>query len=124
MLSKLLSFIPTPWLVGIVVAALAVSHIYVYNHGKTVAENEIAATALKSEQLKAELERTVSQEIAKIQIINKTIYRNAEREIIREPVYRDCVHSSDGLRSVNDALRPRTERKSDTGVSKGSGGAD
>lgn len=42
--------------------------------------------------------------IGKLEIKHVTIRQNAEREVIREPVYRDCVHTPDGLRSVNEAL--------------------
>lgn len=45
-----------------------------------------------------------AQEIAKLEPKLVTLKERVTREIIKEPVYRDCVHSADGLRAINDAL--------------------
>jgi hypothetical protein len=45
-----------------------------------------------------------AQEIAKLEPKLVTLKERVTREIIKEPVYRDCVHTPDGLRAINDAL--------------------
>lgn len=44
--------------------------------------------------------------IAKIEVKNVTQRQVLQREIVERPVYRDCRHSPDGLRAVNNALVP------------------
>lgn len=45
-------------------------------------------------------------EIGKIEAKNVTQRQVLQREIVERPVYRDCRHSPDGLRAVNNALVP------------------
>lgn len=40
-----------------------------------------------------------------IKIENRSIYNTVQKEIIREPVYRECVLPADGLRGANSARR-------------------
>jgi hypothetical protein len=43
--------------------------------------------------------------IAKMEIKYVTVRQKAETVVREVPVYRDCTHSDDGLRLVNEALR-------------------
>jgi hypothetical protein len=43
--------------------------------------------------------------IAGIRVVNTTIQARVQHEIETHTVYRDCEHTPDGLRLVNDALR-------------------
>lgn len=45
-----------------------------------------------------------AQAIAQIKIVNKTIQNEVQREVQNNIVYRDCKHSPDGLRLLNEAL--------------------
>lgn len=58
-----------------------------------------------------------AEKIAKIQVVNKTIYQRATREVLKEPMYRDCLHSADGLRAVNQALTAGAESAGEGGMS-------
>lgn len=63
-----------------------------------------------SEDIKAENRKLVDQiakvnqeAIANIRIENRTIYQKTRREVIRDPVYVDCVVPTDGSRMLNQA---------------------
>jgi phosphoribosylaminoimidazole-succinocarboxamide synthase len=45
-----------------------------------------------------------AQAIAKIKVVNKTIQNEVQREVQNNIVYRDCKHTPDGLRLLNEAL--------------------
>lgn len=47
---------------------------------------------------------SAAEAISKIEVRNVTIRQKLEREVREVPVYRDCRHSPDGLRAVNEAL--------------------
>lgn len=64
-----------------------------------VAREERIATASREAAMKA-----AAEAIAGIEVKNVTIRQTLEKEIHEKPVYRDCRHSPDGLRSINDAL--------------------
>lgn len=42
--------------------------------------------------------------IAKIEVKSETIKQDVIREIRTVPVYRDCVHSPDGVRNINSLI--------------------
>lgn len=71
---------------------------------------EVARTAREASQ------QAAAEQIAKIEIVNKTVYARATREVVEKPVYRDCVHSGDGLRAINEALTGRPEPAGDISV--------
>lgn len=48
--------------------------------------------------------QAVSEEIAKIQPINKTIHQKVQREIQTETIYADCRVPPSGLRLANQAI--------------------
>lgn len=62
-----------------------------------------------------EVNTATAVSLSKISVKNTTIRQELEREIKTNTVYRDCSHSDDGLRIVNEALtgnaRPAGDRK-------------
>ena len=79
-----------------------------YHKGKTTGRQEALSTLqkddLKRQQELEAIQRSVSEAVAKVRVINKTLIQTTEREIVKEPIYVDCKHSPDGLRLVNSAL--------------------
>lgn len=70
-----------------------------------VAKQAAVATAIEDTR-KAAL-KGAADAIAKIKVVNTTI-KGATETIVRENVvYRDCRHTPDGLRNVNEALTGR-----------------
>lgn len=51
-------------------------------------------------------QKAAAEAISKIEVKNVTQRQILQREIVREPVYRDCRHSEPGVRAINDALVP------------------
>lgn len=96
--------IANPWVILGVVLALVASHGAVYLYGGKHKEDSILAEQLRQEELVDKLELAVAEQINGIQIVNKTIYQRATREVVKEPVYIECRHSDDGLQLVNSAL--------------------
>jgi multidrug efflux pump subunit AcrA (membrane-fusion protein) len=45
-----------------------------------------------------------AEAIAKIEVVNKTIYQKAQTTVIEKPVYRECAHEQDMVDKVNAAL--------------------
>jgi hypothetical protein len=93
-----------PWLILAAVVALGASHTYAYVKGGTARENSILAEQQRQDELVQKIQRSTAAEIAKIQVVNKTIYQRATREVIEKPVYRECVHDPDTLGLLNHAL--------------------
>ena len=79
-----------------------------YHKGKTAGRQETLSTLQKDDRKRQQeleaIQRSVSEAVAKVRVINKTLIQTTEREIVKEPVYVDCRHSPDGLRLVNSAL--------------------
>jgi uncharacterized protein HemX len=74
---------------------------------KLGADHEIAAQAREQNHIAEAVDaaNTASaQAIAGIKVINKTIQNEVQREVQNNIVYRDCKHSPDGLRLLNEAL--------------------
>ena len=74
---------------------------------KLGADHEIAAQAREQNHIAEAVDaaNTASaQAIAKIKVVNTTIQNEVQREVQNNIVYRDCKHTPDGLRLVNDAL--------------------
>lgn len=100
--------LPNPWLIlGVslaVVGALSATYIKGRSDGKAV----IIASQARDDQVRIETlqlaQLAAAEEIAKIEVVNKTVYARATREIIEKPVYRDCRHDPDTLSLLNNAL--------------------
>ena len=79
-----------------------------YHKGKTAGRQEVLSTLqeddLKRQQEMEAIQRSVSEAVAKVRVINKTLIQKTEREIVKDPVYIDCKHSPDGVQLINSAL--------------------
>lgn len=60
-----------------------------------------------AEAARAAAMQGAAEAIAKIEVRHTTIRQPLEREIRENTVYRDCRHSPDALRLLNDALTDR-----------------
>lgn len=100
---------PTAILAVIVLWGASVVGAFFYGSG-VGRDGEIAKQA--SIQQAIEDTRIAAQEgaahaISKIKVANTTIRGKTETIIRNDPVYVDCKHSPDGMRSVNEALTGR-----------------
>ncbi len=93
-----------PWVLLTLLIALGASHVGAYVYGGRNKENAIRAEELRQEQLAEKFEGVVAETLANMKVVNTTVYQRATREIVKEPVYVDCVHTADGLQLVNSAL--------------------
>lgn len=105
--------IVNPWLI----VALMVTHVaaagFGYLKGGQHAEAKHASQELLVAKAAEAAQSAAAQEIAKIEIRHTTIRQKVQRETIEKPVYRECVHSTDGLRLVNQALANGAEPTGD-----------
>lgn len=92
------------WVAVVLLVALGASHIGAYLYGGRNKENAIRAEELRQEQLAEKFEGVVAETVAKMKVVNTTVYQRATREVVKEPVYVDCVHTANGLQLVNSAL--------------------
>jgi hypothetical protein len=94
-------------IIGIMIALIADAAVC-YHKGGVDKQNEIEASQAKVEkaiqdtQEKARL--GTAEAIAAIHVNQVTIQGKVEHEIETHTVYRDCVHTPDSLRLINDAL--------------------
>lgn len=100
-----------PWLLLILGVALAAGLTGSYVKGRSDGRAIVIASQHKEEQIRFETlqlaQQAAAEEIARIQVVNKTVYAKATHEVVHEVQYRECVHSDDGLQLVNDALANR-----------------
>jgi hypothetical protein len=98
-----------PWVLVILGAALIASGSYVKGRGdgKAIERAEQLTQAAIREDTREVAIQAAAEQIAKISIVNKTIYARATREVVHEIQYRECMHSSNGMQAVNDALANR-----------------
>lgn len=76
------------------------------------ARNEAAEAARQAEnrRLVAEMAKATQEAISQIRIENRTIYQKTRQEVIRDPVYIDCVVPADGSRLLNEARAAGNDR--------------
>lgn len=80
-------------------------------------DNVIAGQMREDEQIDKAVAAGVTaaaEAISKIKVVNKTIQTEVHREVQNNVVYRDCKHSPDGLRLVNEAItgdKPTSDSK-------------
>jgi hypothetical protein len=100
----MIPLLANPWLLLAAVLALGASHTFAYVKGGISRENSILAEQKRQDELVQKVQQSTAQQIAKIEVVNKTIYQRATREVIEKPVYRDCHHDADTLGMLNHAL--------------------
>ena len=61
--------------------------------------------------LKEQIDKSTAEALSNIQIVNKTIYSKAVKEIQHEKVYSDCIVPINGVRIANEALRESSDSK-------------
>ena len=94
------------YLIGVIVAAAMTGGAYFKGRGDG-ADLQLAAQAKEQqlvEKVKQEAMQGAADAISKIEIKQVTIQGRLQKEIQTNVVYRDCAHTPDGLRSLNDAL--------------------
>lgn len=55
-----------------------------------------------------------AEAIGKIKVTNSKIINEVQHEITKEVVYRDCVHTPNGLQLINQAITGRTNAASES----------
>lgn len=97
-----------PWVLLGLAAAWTASVAGSFFYGQDIGrDSEIAGQARISkaiEDTREKAQQGAADAIAKNRPINQTIVQKAETVVREKPVYRDCRHDPDGLRSVNSAI--------------------
>lgn len=100
-----------PWLILGAVVMWGASVVGAYFYGGNVGANaEIAKQASIKEAVEATrkaAQEGAANEIAKLKIRHTTVKGKVETIVRENVVYRDCKHSPDSLRLINDALGGR-----------------
>lgn len=96
--------IPSPILMLAVILALIGAYFYGRHDGGEIAEAQRLRDEQVARQVFEQAQAAAAGEIAKIKVRNTTTLQTLEKEIHEKPVYRDCRHSPDGLRSINAAI--------------------
>jgi hypothetical protein len=97
-----------PWLILAVVCTSLAFGGGMYAKGRSDGKAVVIAAQAREENIRLETlhlaQMAAAEEIARIQVVNKTIYAKATHQVIEKPVYRECVHEPDALRLLNDSL--------------------
>lgn len=91
----------------LIVAALAAVIGAGYGGFRLGVDHEVAARTREDQHVAKAVEAAngvAALAISKIRVRHAQITNEVQREIIEKVVYRECRHSPDGLRLVNDAL--------------------
>lgn len=108
--------LPNPWVIVGALLLVAGAFFYGSHVGATGEKAKYATTQLLIAKAGEAAQRGAAQEIAKIQVINKTVQGKVETITRENTVYRDCHQSPDALRLLNGALsgKPGTIGASDS----------
>ena len=97
-----------PWVILAVVLAIAASGATGYLRGVHNTKNSIAADIAREEQLAQTIYDSAilaaASEISKIEIINRTITQEIEREVRTKEIYLTCRHDDDTKRMLDAIL--------------------
>lgn len=97
-----------PYILLALVAAFAGTGWVSYSKGQDDGRNAVLAQQKAADDVRAETlqiaQQGAAQAIATIEVKNVTITRKIEREIQENTVYRDCRHSPEQLRDINEAI--------------------
>jgi hypothetical protein len=109
--------IPLPWLILGVTLLIGASGASGYWQGAKHKEAEIIAQAARDAVIGQEAQdkalAAAAERVIQLDVQNKTIHAKTEVIVREVPVYRDCKHSPDGLRNVNEALTGQAESPAD-----------
>lgn len=107
----MLNVLPNPWVLLLVLSSLAASAGFAYTKGVSDGRREEVAKRLEMEEMARAVQDAAQQgaaeAIAEIEIKHTTVREEINREILTEVVYRDCTHTPDGLRLLQQALTGR-----------------
>jgi hypothetical protein len=97
-----------PWaLLGIVLAVGAMVG-GAYMRGLDDGENKIVAQQAREDAIAQKAVDAAigaaADAISKIKVQHRTVQQEVQREVAERVVYRECLHSPDGLRNINAAL--------------------
>lgn len=112
-----------PWLLLAGLLTILASFGIGYAKGSSDSEASHDSQELMVAKVAEKAQQAAAREIAKIEIRHTTIRQKVQREITERPVYRNCSHSPDGLRLVNQALSSRTDSVDGLKLSHDLGGA-
>jgi hypothetical protein len=98
----------SPWLIlGLFVAAGALGGGS-YWQGRQDGEAKIVAQEAREREIAAvavdAAMNASAQAISAIKVQHRTITQEVQREVAERVVYRECLHSPDGLRNINAAI--------------------
>lgn len=109
-----------PWaaLAAVVLWIASVGSSYFYGHFVGTDAEKVKQSEIKQaiEDTRENARQGAASEIAKIKVRNTTIKGRVDTIIKDNPVYRDCQHTPDALRLLNDAL---TGKSSGAGLDSG-----
>lgn len=100
----------------VLLAALALivgSYVYGRYDGRQIEQAKQDRAVQAVEEASDAMQKKAAEAISNIEIHNKTIRAEVQREIVEKPVYRDCVADPDILRSIN-AAKGRSESAGDS----------
>lgn len=93
-----------PWVILAAVVAVIAAYMGGRHDGREIADAQRLRDEQVARQVFDQAQAAAAGEIAKIKVRNVTVQQTLEKEIHEKPVYRDCRHTPDGLRSINAAL--------------------
>lgn len=103
---------------GIAGLALSVgAYLYGRHDGKQIEEARQLAEQAIVEKARDAMLRAAAEAIAGIDVVNKTIRQEVQREIVEKPVYRDCRADPGIVRAINAAKTGRPEPPGDSELS-------
>lgn len=102
------ALLPNPWVLLALLLLWWGSVVSAYLKGQATGRESQRAEQAKIEavatQVREDAQQGAADAIAKIKIVNTTIQQRIQKEVYTSIVYRDCKHTPDGLRAVNQAL--------------------
>ena len=93
-----------PWMILAALAAIAGAYFYGRHDGGEIAEAQRLRDEQVARQVFDQAQAAAAGEIGKIKVRHTTITNEVQREIHKEPVYRDCRNTDVGMRGINAAL--------------------
>lgn len=97
----------SPWVLLGVVLAVGGAYAKGSFDGAKRKANEVAAEQLEQETVEQRMQKALAAELAKVKVVNKTIQETIEVRTREVPVYRDCQHTDDVFRLLNDIIAGR-----------------